>query len=192
MSLLFILSRKGLLMAEAGMEIVNPRTGQSVRFVQTARDSAGERLVLDCVSPASREREPEHVHPHQENIFEVHGGALRFRINGTERVIGPGERVAIPPGVPHHFWVEGEEEARYRQEFRPALNTEAFFEVLFGLARDGKLNAHGMPPFLMLGVFGQAFWEEIRVTRPPAWIQRLTYAVLAPVGRAFGYRLPAA
>jgi quercetin dioxygenase-like cupin family protein len=177
-------------MAQAGVEIVNPRTGQRVRFVRTARDTGGERLELECVSAPSHEREPEHVHPGQENIFEIHSGALRFRISGAERVVRAGERVVIPPGVPHHFWVESQEEARYLQEFRPALKTEAFFEAFFGLAREGKLNARGMPPLLMLGVFGQAFWNEIRVTRPPAWVQRLTYAVLAPLGRALGYRPP--
>jgi quercetin dioxygenase-like cupin family protein len=163
-----------------------------VRFVLTARDTAGERLELECVSPPSTEREPEHVHPHQENIFEVQSGALRFRIGGAERVVRAGERVVVPAGVPHHFWVDGDEEAHYRQEFRPALKTEAFFETLFGLARDGELNGRGGPRLLMLGLFGQAFWDEIRVTRPPVWVQRLTYAVLAPLGRALGHRLPPA
>ncbi len=113
-------------MAEAGKEIINPRTGQRVRFVRTAHDTAGERLELECISPPSSEREPEHVHPYQENIFEIHSGRLRFRIAGVERVVGPGERVVVPPGVPHHFWVEGDAEAHYRQDFRPALRTEDF------------------------------------------------------------------
>jgi hypothetical protein len=174
------------------MEIVNPRTGQRVRFVETAGTSLGALVGMECVSPPSLEREPEHLHPHQENIFEVHRGTLRVRIGGAERALGPGERLVIPPGVPHRFWVDGSEEAWYRQEFRPALQTERFFEVLFSLARDGKINAQGMPPFLLLGLFGQAFWNEVRVPRPPAWVQRLTYAILAPVGRLLGYRLSVA
>lgn len=173
-------------MAAHDAEIVNPRTGQRMRFVRTARDSGGAVLELDCVSPPSREREPEHVHPHQENIFAVRTGKLRFRISGAERVIGPGERVVIPPGVRHHFWVEGNEVARYQQEFRPALKTEAFFEAYFGLAREGRLGARGLP---MLAVMSQAFWDEIRLTQPPHWIQRALFAVLAPIGRALGYRV---
>jgi hypothetical protein len=31
-------------------------------------------------------------------------------------------------------------------EFGPALNTETFFETMYGLARDGKLDEHGTPP----------------------------------------------
>jgi quercetin dioxygenase-like cupin family protein len=172
-------------------EIFNPRTGQRMRFVVTAQDSAGERLEIDCVSPPGGEREPEHTHPFQESRCQVYRGRLRFRVAGAEQVVGEGEGIVIPPGVPHHFWVGGNEEAHYRQEFRPALKTEAFFDTLFALARAGKLNSRGMPPIMMLGILGQTFWQEIRITTPPAWVQRLLYAALAPVGRAFGYRLPA-
>jgi quercetin dioxygenase-like cupin family protein len=177
-------------MAEAGMEIVNPRTGQQIRFVRTARDSGGAVLELDCISLPSSEREPEHLHPQQENSFHVHSGVLHFRIDGAERMVGPGEHVVVRPGVPHHFWVEGDQAAYYRQVFRPALKTETFFETFFNLARDGKLNARGLPNPLLLAVIGRAFWDEIRVTQPPAWVQHLLYTALAPLGRLVGYHVP--
>lgn len=177
-------------MAQIGQELVNPRTGQRIRFVETARSSDGARLVLACVSPSSEEREPEHVHPFQTNRFEVQQGLLRFSIAGTERVVAAGESVDIPPGTPHRFWTEGGDAAEYRQEFVPALNTEAFFEALFGLAQAGQLSRGGLPPVLLLGLFGQAFWQTVRVTQPPAWVQRPTYAILAPLGRLLGKRLP--
>lgn len=170
-------------------EIFNPRTGQRMGFVRTARDSDGALLELDCVSPPTNEREPEHIHPRQENIFEVHRGALVVCIKGEERRIGPGERIVIPPGVPHHFWAAGDENAHYLQSFRPALKTEAFFKLLFRLAREGKLNKQGLPNPLMLAVMGQYFWDEIRVTSPPPGLQRILYALLAPVGRAAGYHV---
>ncbi|QWK11902.1 MAG: cupin domain-containing protein [Thermoflexus hugenholtzii] len=144
------------------------------------------------MSLPSEEREPEHVHPYQTNRFAVHRGALRFRIAGRERVVAAGEEVSIPPGTPHHFWVEGSEPAEYRQEFEPALNTEAFFEALFGLAQAGRLSRSGMPPVLLLGVFGQSFWSTVRLTRPPIWVQWFTFAVLGPLGRLLGQRLPSA
>ncbi|MCL6498963.1 MAG: cupin domain-containing protein [Firmicutes bacterium] len=177
-------------MAQIGQKIVNPRTGQRVRFLEIASASGGARLVLECLSPPSAEREPEHVHPYQTNRFALHRGALRFRIAGLERVVAAGEEVSIPPGTPHHFWVQGSEPAEYRQEFEPALNTEAFFEALFGLAQAGRSSRSGMPPVLLLGVFGQTFWSTVRVMRPPIWAQRLTYGLLGPLGRLLGQRLP--
>lgn len=103
-----------------------------------------------------------------------------------------GEEVSIPPGTPHHFRVEGSEPADYRQEFEPALNTEAFFEALFGLAQAGRLSRSEMPPVLLLGLFGQTFWSTVGVTRPTVWLQRLTYGLLGRLGRVLGQRLPTA
>lgn len=178
-------------MAIQGTEIVNARTGQRMRFVRTAKDTNGALLELDCFSPPNGAREPEHIHPQQENSFEVHGGTLVVSINGKEQTAVFGDRIVIPPGVPHRFWAVGDEEAHYFQAFRPALQTEAFFELFFRLARENKLNEQGLPNLLMLAVMGQHFWNEIQVTSPPPWLQRILYAVLAPVGRAAGYHVNA-
>jgi len=43
---------------------------------------------------------PEHRHPH-EQITLVTRGAMRFTLNGTTRVLRPGDGVCIPPDVPH-------------------------------------------------------------------------------------------
>lgn len=174
-------------MAIQGTEIVNARTGQRMRFVRTARDTNGELLELDCFSPPNGVREPEHIHPQQESSFAVHGGTLVVSINGEEQTAVSGERIVIPPGVPHRFWAVGDQEAHYFQEFRPALKTEAFFELFFRLSRENKLNEQGLPNLLMLAVMGQHFWNEIQVTSPPPWLQRILYAALAPVGRVAGY-----
>ena len=37
-------------------------------------------------------------------------------------------------------------------ELRPALNSETFFETLYGLARDGKTDENGVPNFLQQAV----------------------------------------
>ncbi len=48
---------------------------------------------------------PEHSHPN-EQITYVLEGALRFRIDGREVVVGTGEVLCIPPHVPHEAWAE--------------------------------------------------------------------------------------
>ena len=169
-------------MAQIGSEIFNPQTGQRMRFVQTRQSSAGKRLELACISPPSPEDDSDHVHPYQESSFEVHRGKLGVRVNALERTVGPGEQMVIPPRASHCFWVEGNEEAHDTAAFEPALNIEDFFETYFALAREGKLNAHGLPNLLMIAVMGQTFWQEIRFTQPPFWIQRILYATLAPLG----------
>lgn len=175
-------------MARAGEMIVNPRTGQTMTFRQTAGDTGGRLLQLDCTSVPQGPREPEHLHPQQESRFAVRSGALRVRIGGREQVVGPGQVAVIPPRTPHTFWVEGDSLAQYRQEFRPALRSELFFETLFGLAREGRLDAEGMPVPLQLTVLVRAFGNEIRPTRPPWPLLWLLAVVLAPLAHWRGYR----
>jgi quercetin dioxygenase-like cupin family protein len=175
-------------MATRGDEIVNPRTGQRMRFLQTSRDTNGELLQIDCVNLPGGVKEPEHIHPYQENRFEIISGCLMFCIAGKEHRVNAGDFISIPPKVPHYFWNASDREAHYIQEFRPALRSEFFFEALFGLARDGKLNNQGTASPLLMASFIPAYWNEIRVTKPPEIVQSLFFGILRPVAMLLGYQ----
>lgn len=175
-------------MPKQGDEIVNPRTGQRMVFVQTRHDTSGQLLRIETVNPGHSAPEPEHVHPFQESSCEVISGKLRFSIAGREQDVGPGEIIRIPANVRHFFWNNEGEEARAIQEFKPALTIAEFFETYFFLARDGKLNDKGMPNLLQMAAMHRVFDRDIRVTKPPRWVQVVVLGLLAPVARMLGYR----
>lgn len=174
-------------MATAGQEIHNPRTGQRMRFVQTAADTGGTLLQIETVNPPTGVAEPLHVHPRQESCAHVIAGTLRFVVDGEETRLGPGETITIPAGTPHNLVNDGDQDAVAIQEFRPALQTAEFFTTLFDLAARGELDEHGMPSLLRFAVLGPAFSEEIRVVTPPWPVQRAAFAFLAPIARLRGY-----
>jgi quercetin dioxygenase-like cupin family protein len=175
-------------MAKPGDVITNPRTGQTMRFLKTSQETGGQLLQIDCHNLPTGVKEPEHIHPFQENRFEVISGSLMFCVAGQERQLNAGDVIAIPARVPHFFWNGGTQEAHYVQEFRPALRSELFFETLFALAREGRLNEQGLPSLLDMAVFVPAFWSEIRVTKPPELLQQALFTVLGPVSRGLGHR----
>lgn len=178
-------------MAKVGDEIVNPRTGQRMVFLQTGQESGGDLVRIDTYNPPTSPTsapEPDHVHPYQESGAEVLSGSLRFHINGEERSVRAGESITIPANTPHHFWNDGEEEAHFVGWFCPALKIDRFFETFFGLAQDDKLNEKGLPSLLQLAVMVPRFGDEIRLSSPPWAAQRAIFGMLAPVGRARGYR----
>jgi len=174
-------------MIKPGDEIINPRTGQRMKFLRTSKDTNGELLQIECFNSPGGVKEPEHIHPLQENRFEIISGSLMFSVAGEERRLNAGEVISIPPKTPHFFWNGSNEEAHYIQEFRPALRSEFFFEQLFSLARDGKLNERGTANPLRMAVFIPVFWNEIRVTRPPEIIQKIFFGLLSPIGKLLGY-----
>lgn len=164
--------------------IENPRTGQRMVFI-TERP---ELLEIETVNRPSSVREPVHVHPQQESGARVTAGTLRFWVDGVESTVGAGASITIPAGTPHHFSNDGPDDAHAVQWFRPALRTREFFETLFALANDGRIDAKGMPSLMQLAVMVPEFSHEIRTTSPPWPIQRAMVALLAPVARRRGYR----
>jgi quercetin dioxygenase-like cupin family protein len=175
-------------MIKQGDKITNPRTGQVMIFLKTSAETNGELLQIECFSPPTFEREPEHIHPIQENSFKIISGSCIFCLHGKEQVVGPGQSIQIPANVAHHFWNAGDTVAHYIQEFKPALKIDCFFETFFALARDGKLNKKGIPNFFHVSIIGLAHKDEIRLTNPPWALQYIIYKILAPFGKLMGYR----
>ena len=173
-----------------GDEIVNPRTGQRMVFRRTGADTEGQELVIECWSPPEQKgdpREPVHVHPKQEKTFRMIDGELTVSMNGTTRTLKGGEEIVVRSDAAHSFWNGSHQEAHCWQEFRPALRSAEFFSTWFSFARDGKVNARGMPGLLQMAATAQRFLDEIMVTTPPGWVQRVTFAVLAPIARFTGH-----
>jgi quercetin dioxygenase-like cupin family protein len=169
--------------AHVGQEIINPRTGQRMRFVELT-----ERQVrIETVNPPTTEREPLHVHPKQESGCDVATGSLVWEVAGQRRVVSAGESVTVPANTRHRFWNERREDARSTQFFRPALYTAAFFETLFGLAQQDQLDASGMPKFLPLMAMVGEFGDEIRPASPPWPVLRALAAAIGPLTRARGH-----
>ena len=133
-------------MARAGDELVNPVTGLRTVFRKTARETGGELLQVDWIGEPGWSTGPDHIHPRQEEQFEVISGKLGLRVEGIERIHGAGEVIVAAAGSAHAAWnASSDDEVHVLVDFRPALRTEIAFETLAGLARDGKTNKAGSP-----------------------------------------------
>ena len=122
-----------------------------------------------------------HVHPSQEERFEVLRGTRRLQDRPQEARRRPRPaRSPCPAGTPHKFWNAGEEEAHFVCEVRPALQFESLLETMFALAADGKTNRKGMPNPLRLAVIANAHFDTVRLPFPPALVQRIGLALGAP------------
>lgn len=174
-------------MARVGDTFVN-RAGEQLIFRQTGRETNGELLEVEVVYRPHATPPPPHYHPLQEERFRVLQGSIRTLIDREERTYVPGEEFVIPAGFSHAMHNISAEPGRVVWQTRPALQTEAFFETLWGLARDGKTNLNGVPSLLQLAVLLQAYEQEFRLTRPPYAVQRIVWGALAAVGRWRGYR----
>jgi mannose-6-phosphate isomerase-like protein (cupin superfamily) len=174
-------------MAYTGQIISNPVSGERITFLQTARDTAGERLEFELELTPDGHVPGAHVHPEQEERFHVLSGRMKFR-RGWRRVVAEaGETVVVPAGTVHRFENAGDDVARCRVEVVPALDMEHLLETTVELALEGNTTRKGMPKPLHLALFVSRFRREVRAPFPPAWIVRALMSPLAAVARARGH-----
>ena len=87
-------------MITTGQALTNPVTGETLVFRTTSADTNGERVVVETFVEPNGAVAAAHMHPAQEELFEVLGGELEFRI-GTQTIVAkPGDRVLVPAGRP--------------------------------------------------------------------------------------------
>lgn len=165
-------------MAYAGQTIENPVSGEKITFIQTAADTDGELLEIELELTPDGAVPGAHVHPEQEERFEVVEGTMAFRMGIKKIVAGPGDVVTVPAGKVHAFKNAGEDTAKVRVQVRPALAMEELFETTVALAEDGRTTGKGMPRPLDLALFVREFQREVKAPFPPAPVVR---AMLAPL-----------
>ncbi|HEX4437242.1 MAG TPA: cupin domain-containing protein [Solirubrobacteraceae bacterium] len=176
-------------MATVGESIENPLSGERVTWIETAASSRGDVLAFDLEMQPGAAVAAEHRHLRQEERFAVTSGTINVSIDGAERTLATGENAVVPSGVAHRWSNGATERAVVRVELRPALESEVFFETLFGLARDGRTSAKGIPGLLQIAVAYAELGDSCsRVVKPPVAIQKLVLAPLAPLGRWLGRR----
>jgi quercetin dioxygenase-like cupin family protein len=131
-------------MIHQGDVIENEVTGELLVFRQTSQETNGELVVVEAFVKPTGFVASAHLHPYQEERFEVLSGEVGFKLDRSRLIAGPGQRVTVPAGTPHKFWNAGDDEAHFVCEVRPALQFERLIETMFSLAADGKTNRKGM------------------------------------------------
>jgi quercetin dioxygenase-like cupin family protein len=174
---------------KSGDVLEHPVTRERIVVRKTSSDTGGELFQADIYVQAGGFVAAEHIHPMQEEIFEVISGTLRGRASGKEFTGGPGERIVVAAGTPHIWWNSGDVELHVLAEVRPALKIESFFETFFGIAQNGKVSPKtGLPNPLQMALLMRTYRNELILARPPRPVQTVLFGLLAPIGRLVGYK----
>lgn len=123
-------------------------------------------------------------------------GQARYLLGTEEKLAQAGETVILLHGVAHKQpWNAGDSELQVQQSIQlhqPDPTTiqaiERFFETLYGLGEDGKVNKDGLPNPLQFALILKQFQPHAYVAGLPILAQRLLFGLLAGLGRLAGYR----
>lgn len=166
----------------------NPVTRERAVALELPWQNPQGRAVAELTARPGARVPAEHLHPALHERFTVVRGELTVVRDGRRSVLHAGDSALMEPGTWHDWWNEAETDAIVRVEITPGERFVHLIETTFGLAREGHVNAKGMPNPLQLALTAREFADVIVFRRPPPRLQRVLFGALAPIARRRGYR----
>lgn len=116
-------------MAGTGDTLTLP-SGTTFTIVESAADSAGERVEFDITVGPGAHGPVRHFHPGQEERLRLVSGQLSIELDGEWHVLREGESRVIAPGTVHTYRNDSGETVRFRDRHSPALDFQDYIEDL--------------------------------------------------------------
>lgn len=159
----------------------NPMIDDEVTFLRTASETNGAYAFVR-VTLAPGGGNDLHFHTTFAEEFEAVEGELTIECAGQTVTLRPGERAVAPIGSRHLFANRSDRPTTFLALIRPAQRFEETIRVVYGLARDGKVNTKGLPKNpLHLGLIfamGDTYPASL-----PLWLQRVLFGPITVLAR---------
>lgn len=127
--------------------ITNPVSGEMFKCLSISNELYTMRWTLQPKGYVPFE----HIHLHQDEVFDVQRGELKIIIDGITHFAGKGDRVVVPKGSRHIASNNSDEVMEAIVSYSPALDMDKFFQCLGGLTLDGHLDGKGGVSIPMMG-----------------------------------------
>jgi mannose-6-phosphate isomerase-like protein (cupin superfamily) len=155
-------------------ELLHLGDHETLRIISESRDE----LIVEATWTPGGSPPPSHLHPAQDEHFEVRSGHLTAIVGREQRLLGPGDTLHIPRRVPHKMWNAGTETATALWRTRPAGRTAEWFRTMERLGAGGTRK----PPALRLAKALTEYSDAFRLVIRPKPLRPFVYLGLRVVG----------
>lgn len=174
-------------MPTKGQILCNPYTGDVYEFLETAKDTNGQRVTMKMTLKSKGELVPNHFHALQDEHFEVVSGKLTILVDGKKQILTQGDKITLPKNMPHNHYNNDTETVVLIQSVSPALDFDYLLENIIGLTIDGKM-PNGKAGLIQELVTLKYLDSKSYLANIPQGIQKILMNLIGPIGRMFGYR----
>jgi mannose-6-phosphate isomerase-like protein (cupin superfamily) len=159
-----------------------------MELLESSAMTGGERVRARLVFKGGTGlRVVPHIHPLQDETYEVISGNLTYLLDGVKHIAPAGTTVCLPRGVSHQHYSEGPEDAVTIQTMTPGLDFDYLLEGIFGLGSEGR-GLEGLSNSLHALVWLARLKSGFVRGDFPSWFQKGIARIAAPILELMGYR----
>jgi mannose-6-phosphate isomerase-like protein (cupin superfamily) len=170
----------------AGDRYVMPDGLGEYVVVRSNEETGGEYVEMEWTLPPDAFAPPAHRHPSQVEEYEVLEGSLDVMVDGAWRTLGAGDTASVPVNTDHTFRTRPGQTVRVRNFHRPGGRFDEFIERQHRFVTSARFKGLKRPSTAI--VMAMAWHEHSDLLAPSSRALRWAVAVLARLGRFFGYR----
>lgn len=101
----------------------------------SGKDTNGDLAIFDQTSLSPKRGTPLHIHPNQDEIFQVQAGDYLFMVGQDKYLLHAGDSIFLPRTVAH-AWTQLSEKGRMTVIVQPAGKLEEFFLAMAALQKE--------------------------------------------------------
>ncbi len=161
----------------------NPTLQNEIEFTDTTNGTLRFKTYLQAGGGQTQS----HYHTQFSEFFKVVDGVLHVDVNGTTHILYKNDTALIRPYDIHRFYNASNASVTFEVDARPALNLKKGLQIMYGLAKDHKVNATGIPTNIFHLAIGVHMLDAYSPSIPLK-LQQLGISTLATVGKLLGIK----
>jgi quercetin dioxygenase-like cupin family protein len=156
-------------------------------FLVTQEETDGRFVELEIVMAPGAAGAPLHIHPRQEERFDVTEGVVDVFHAGAWHKLHPGDVAVVPPGTPDQFKNTSDRPAKLICRISPVLDFQDMNVAVMKLITDGKIRSQkDLKSIIYSSMVLRRFPESLRMLNPT---YRWTTSLLAQLGQFLRYSI---
>jgi mannose-6-phosphate isomerase-like protein (cupin superfamily) len=164
------------------LTLQNRHTGERLSL---RRVKKGDEVWLELKGslPPHREGPPMHIHFAEDEEGRITAGTVSLVVDGQRKAVRAGEFTAIPHGLPHRWWNEGDEPLQFEGYAKPLVDLDRYLQAVFEVMNAGP---EGRPSLFYMGHVALRHRRTQAVLLMPQPIQWVLFRVVVAIGTLLG------
>lgn len=170
-------------MSKTNNTFCNPIIKDKIQIIYESKD----KLIFKAYLQPKGGQSGQHFHTEITEKFKIIKGELNLILNKKKKILKPNEQIVIEKFDTHQFFNNSNENVIFEVEITPAKEIRKALQIMYGLAKDGKVYKNGLPKNIFHTAIGIKMMDAY-IPNVPVFIQKIGISTLSYIGDKFGLK----